>query len=421
MARFGDLDRRALLRAGAGAGLMSPTLLGPTLLGLGACTTTIGAAPAPAATSAAAPAATPPFPAAGHRTIYPVQAQMDRVFDITVCLRPFRAQGPRIEAEEIGNTLVVHNYGHGGSGWSLSWGSGTIALRKAMVRSPKEIAVVGCGALGLTSAILAQEAGAKVTIYAKDLLPDARSARATGTWTPDSRIALAQSAAPGFGALWEEMARISFKRYRRYLGLPGTPVEWRDSYRLGNPVEPPPPPYPAPSGPPVEFAEYMDRIGDITPGFEILPPGATPFPVARVRRTTQLQYNVADYAHTLLADFLAGGGRVEHREFHDLSELATLKEKVVINCPGYGARALCRDESITPVRGQITWLIPQPEVDYGVYFRRVGMVSRRDGIVVQALWGGDMMGYGNDHEVIDRAEAEQAVAILADLFLRMKT
>ena len=43
-----------------------------------------------------------------------------RLFDITVCLRPFRAQGPRIEAETIGDALVVHNYGHGGSGWSLS-------------------------------------------------------------------------------------------------------------------------------------------------------------------------------------------------------------------------------------------------------------------------------------------------------------
>jgi D-amino-acid oxidase len=313
----------------------------------------------------------------------------------------------------------VHNYGHGGSGWSLSWGSGTIALRKAMVRAPREIAVVGCGALGMTSAILAQEAGAKVTIYAKDLLPDARSARATGTWTPDSRIALKDSVAPGFGDLWEEMARISFKRYRRYLGLPGTPIEWRDQYYV---VDDKPPPAPPPATrPPLEFADYLDRLSDITPKRERLPAGSTPFPSDRVGRTSQLQYNVADYAHTLMADFLAGGGRVERREFHDLSELATLKEKVVINCPGYGARALCRDESVTPVRGQITWLIPQPEVDYGLFYRRVGMVSRRDGIVVQALWGGDMMGYGDDHEVIDRTEAEQAVGVLHDLFSRMRT
>ena len=51
---------------------------------------------------------------------------------ITVCTRPFRAQGPRIEAERLGDKLVVHNYGHGGSGWSLSWGSGTVALELAL-------------------------------------------------------------------------------------------------------------------------------------------------------------------------------------------------------------------------------------------------------------------------------------------------
>ena len=143
--------------------------------------------------------------------LVPIRASVDRIFDITVCLRPFRAQGPRLDAEQVGDTLVVHNYGHGGSGWSLSWGSGTIAVQKAMAGSPREIAVIGCGALGLTSAILAQSAGAQVTIYAKDLLPDTRSSRATGVWSPDSRIAASDKVAPGFPALWEQMARTSFK------------------------------------------------------------------------------------------------------------------------------------------------------------------------------------------------------------------
>ncbi len=102
----------------------------------------------------------------------PIRAHEDRLFKITVCSRPFRAQGPRIEAERIGDKLIVHNYGHGGSGWSLSWGSGTVALDLALAgRDPSQtdVAVIGCGALGLTSAILAQRAGARsVTIYAKD-------------------------------------------------------------------------------------------------------------------------------------------------------------------------------------------------------------------------------------------------------------
>jgi hypothetical protein len=108
---------------------------------------------------------------------------------VTVCLRPFRAAGPRLDVERVGDKAVVHNYGHGGSGWSLSWGSSSIAVEKAMAAGERDVAVIGCGALGLTSAILLQRAGAKVTIYAKERPPEVRSARATGSWTPDSRIA----------------------------------------------------------------------------------------------------------------------------------------------------------------------------------------------------------------------------------------
>ena len=61
----------------------------------------------------------------------PIRARTDRIFDIAVCLRPFRPAGPRVETERLGDTLVVHNYGHGGSGWSLSWGSSARAVRLA--------------------------------------------------------------------------------------------------------------------------------------------------------------------------------------------------------------------------------------------------------------------------------------------------
>ena len=283
-----------------------------------------------------------------------------------------------------------------------------------MQSSPKEIAVIGCGALGLTAAITAQQAGAQVTIYAREMLPDTRSARATGSWTPDSRIALDTAVAPDFPDLWERMARISFKTYHRYLGLPGNPVEWTDRYYLSggehNAQEP---------AAALPFASYGERIRDIWPHGEDLPPGATPFPAtSSVRRTSLMQYNVADFGHVLLGDFFAGGGRFVHAEFHALGDVARLREKVIINCPGYGARALCRDESVVPVRGQLGWLIPQPEVNYGVYYDGVLALSRRDGIVVQMLEGGDMRGFGDANETVDRAESEEAVDRIAALYAK---
>jgi D-amino-acid oxidase len=395
-----DLDRRRLLQASlafGGLGLAGcatqPRAQGPRITGLSAQDI-------------------PPI-------LAPVRAHADRLFDITVCLRPFRAQGPRIEAEKIGDTLVVHNYGHGGSGWSLSWGSANLAMQKALVNSPSQIAVIGCGAIGLTSAIMAQRSGAQVTIYARDLLPQTRSARATGSWTPDSRIALKDPAGPGFGVVWEQMARYSFKSFRQYLGLPGTPVEFTDRYAL--------------SDEPFEqlreesekldtlgFASYGDRIRDLTPRSQELPAGATPFPAKYVRRSQNMQFNIADYAHTLMTDFFTAGGKFVRKQFHAPNELTQLKEKVVINCPGYAARDWWKDESITPVRGQIAWLIPQPEVNYGFNYKNISILSRRDGIVVQDLNGGDMRGYGVSGELADRAEADNAVNIIAEMYSRFR-
>ena len=37
-------------------------------------------------------------------------------------LRPHRVKSYRPEPEVLGNKLVVHNYGHGGAGITMSWG-----------------------------------------------------------------------------------------------------------------------------------------------------------------------------------------------------------------------------------------------------------------------------------------------------------
>lgn len=368
-----------------------------------------GCAAQPGGLSSLAPGDAPP-------RLYPLRAHPDRLFDITVCLRPFRAAGPRLDAEMIGDALVVHNYGHGGSGWSLSWGSAQKAMAMALANSPREIAVIGCGALGLTAAITAQRAGVAVTLYCKELIQQTRSARATGSWTPDSRIALTSVAGPGFAAQWEDMARASWKVHRDYLGLPGNPVIFSDRYNLSDVPFDQHEPEPAGA---LDFASYMPRIADIMPRTMNLPASDNPFGTRFARRNENIQFNIRDYAHILMTDFRLAGGKIVMREFHDPAELGRLPQKVVVNCTGYGARALMRDNSIVPVRGQIGWLIPQPEVNYGLYYNGVSVLSRSDGIVFQALAGGDMRGYGDDHEVVDRTESDDAVAVIAQLVRRM--
>jgi len=352
----------------------------------------------------------------------PIHADASRLFKITVCTRPFRAAGPRIEPERIADKIVIHNYGHGGSGWSLSWGSAQVAVTKAQenLAGKNDIAIIGCGAIGLTSAITAQRAGLRVTIYAKERPPFVRSSRATGTWTPDSRVALTSAAAPNFGDLWETMARRSLAVHESYLGAPGTPVEWQDAYRLDDAPDAPDAPEPPESDTHHIFDFLHDRIRDVLPQWRSVDSSLTPFPTLGVIRSSQLVFNISDYARQLLNDFLTAGGQIETREFHSPADFAALPQPVIVNCTGYDARKLFADESIIPVRGQIGWLVPQPEVRYNLYYQDLILISRRDGIVVQTNPLGDETGWNDPSEQPDPAITADGLRRVQALYARMK-
>jgi len=52
-----------------------------------------------------------------------LKMESPRVLRERVGLRPFRKSGVRLESEKLGDgRTVIHNYGHGGSGFTLSWG-----------------------------------------------------------------------------------------------------------------------------------------------------------------------------------------------------------------------------------------------------------------------------------------------------------
>ena len=105
----------------------SAAFTGCTAVGLTGCVKRPAAAPLPGAPSL------PFYDAVGP--IIPIRADVDRIFRITVCLRPFRAAGPRLDVERLGDKLVVHNYGYGGSGWSLCRRLGTATSTCARISS----------------------------------------------------------------------------------------------------------------------------------------------------------------------------------------------------------------------------------------------------------------------------------------------
>ena len=51
-----------------------------------------------------------------------VEASWDRVIRTTVGLRPHRDPGFMLRAGKLDEKLLIHNYGHGGAGVTVSWG-----------------------------------------------------------------------------------------------------------------------------------------------------------------------------------------------------------------------------------------------------------------------------------------------------------
>lgn len=306
-----------------------------------------------------------------------VSVAAERVIRTVVGLRPYRRSGIRIEREAMGDKAVVHNYGHGGAGVSLSWGTAELAveeLRKGGAR-PENVAVIGAGAVGLATARVLQRQGANVTIYAKDLPPRTTSNVAAAQWNP--------VLVGGDNGMVERAARIA---HRAFLDLVGEHygIHWRTNYVMGAGVR-------------------EDPLSDLFPDKRALAAETHPFPAEDVGQYVTMMIETPVYLAAVLRDFLLAGGRLVPREFKAMSEVLALPEPAIVNCTGLGARALCGDADLVPVKGQLTVLLPQPEIDYVVLQGGLYMMPRRDGILLGGTYE------WNEWSLEPNREAEAAI------------
>jgi glycine/D-amino acid oxidase-like deaminating enzyme len=318
-----------------------------------------------------------------------VHVSEDRVIRTVVGLRPYRASGFVVRAERIGDKTVVHNYGHGGGGITLSWGTSAIAVDEAWRTGEKRFAVLGCGAVGLASARLLQQRGAEVTIYAKDLPPQTTSNIAGGQWSPTSVMDRGRRTAESDALL----ARASRLSHRSYQQLPAAEfgIRWLENYVL--------------SDEPLRDWWEQDLVRDLYPESRELRPHEHPFSARYARRFTTMLIEPPIYLHAMLREVSLAGGRIVVRELESRAQLTELPEPVIVNCTGLGAKALFGDDELEPVKGQLTFLLPQPEVDYITIRDGLYMFPRKDGI----LLGGTF-----DHGVwsleVDEAVRQRMVA-----------
>ena len=86
-----------------------------------------------------------------------------------------------------------------------------------------------------------------------------------------------------------------------------------------------------------------------------------------------------------------------------------LREALIFNCTGLGARALFDDQELIPIRGQLVFLLPQAEVEYcTVGPDNAYMFPRRDGIVLGGSFERNVWNTEPDAGITERILRENA-------------
>lgn len=222
--------------------------------------------------------------------------------------------------------------------------------------------------MGLTTARLLQDRGFEVVLYGRELPPYTTSNMSGGQWNPAS-VANFEIATPHFIGQFQEAARFAWRHYQSLVG-PVYGVRWIENYVLLH------------TAPPEEPSGVRALVPDIFAEWTLFGPGEHPFATPYARRYTTMLIEPAILLDTLSRDFLLRGGQLHVREFRALPEVLQLEEKLVLNCTGIGAAELFGDSELTPIKGQLAVLVPQPEIDYIAQLGSAYMFPRSDGLIL---------------------------------------
>ena len=300
-------------------------------------------------------------------TLPKVDIAENRIIKEVAGLRPFRPSGFVLRAESFGDKTLIHNYGHGGCGVTLSWGTANMAVKLALATPHREAAVIGAGVIGLTTARMLQDHGFTVTIYAASLPPDTTSNVAAGLFGVTEIADTDQLNGP-FKPQLQEAVRFAHRYFQPFVGR-DYGVDWLTFYLIGDEPQTQPP----------DFAVTPEIYPFTTYG-----PGEHPFPTKYAASFPTMIAATNIFLPRLVDEFAARGGKIEVKSFGSPAELGGLAEPLLVNCTGLGAKALFGDEELMPIKGQLTLLRPQADIDYCYLDGRnfVYMFPRSDGIIL---------------------------------------
>ena len=262
-----------------------------------------------------------------------------------LCERPMRHGAPRLCVEQVGDKVVAHDYGHGGSGWTLAPGSAEyvdgllIASPLAKdLRTDTPITVIGAGVIGLFTAYdLCQKGYTNITVMAE---------RFDGLTSHNAGGLLAPVSMDNDPAMQSVIERIGLDAYRFYAqvargehphfktGAVIVPAYFDDRKESG-------------------LEAYVGKV--MKPAKDVV----LDFGTGTTRR--MVAYDDGIFMDTAvmmqsLTDWLKPRVKFVQRKVQRLSDVET---RFIVDCAGLGAGALNGDAAMVPVQGHLVMLKDQ--------------------------------------------------------------
>lgn len=285
----------------------------------------------------------------------------ENIIGYNVGIRPHRKSGVRIESEKLGNKLIIHNYGYGGSGLTLCWGGAQEViqiLNKEILKSPERtqlntIAVLGAGVIGLSTAHELLKQGHHVNIYAKSFSPSLTSNIAAGII---SAPYLLGSEPEDKLELLNRLLDVSVKRFMTSLDTPAP--EFAGIKRIRD----------------YRFESASSAHGMSSSKFKNIylehKKVRVHFDNGMIKMGKQIIELGLDgklFMDDLYTQVTAKGASIHQKYFTTKNDITSLNEKIIINCTSMGSHELFDDSEFIPVKGHIIYIKPQSGIDYSFY------------------------------------------------------
>lgn len=264
----------------------------------------------------------------------------DHIQELVTCIRPKHADGYQLHGELKRDKLIIHNYGHSGSGWTLLFGVIEQVMEEfeqKLAENPqfknKPVCVIGAGCMGLLSAITLARKGYTVKIVAEQF-ENIASDKAVGLFFPYTAFT------PVYNK-YQRAQEVSLREYTTIIN--GTH------------------PFITPSA-----AQRLPQYVDLTTKYSRLnfwgPPRMVTLDFGNGTKHDVREYNTL-FIHTFnmmqqMKEYATMLG-ISMQEQH-VSSFDELQESIILNCTGLGAQQLNNDAGLIPVQGHIIKLKNQP-------------------------------------------------------------